>query len=41
MDLTAVVFFPNIYETLNGYKYFRIFLHFGNHTNHAILKGFQ
>ena len=34
-------FFSNMYETLNGCKYFSIFLHFGNHTSHAILKGFQ
>ena len=25
-------FFSN--ETLNGYKFFQIFLHFGNHTSH-------
>ena len=29
-------FFSNMYETLNGYKFFRIFLHFGNHTSHAV-----
>ena len=23
-------FFSNMYETVNGYKYFRILLHFGN-----------
>ena len=23
-------FFSNMYETSNGYKYFRILLHFGN-----------
>ena len=34
-------FFSNMYETLNECKYFSFFLHFSNHTSHAILKGFQ
>ena len=34
-------FFSNMYETLNGCKYFPFFLHFSNHTSHAILKGFM
>ena len=30
MELIPVFFFSNMYETVNGYKYFRILLHFGN-----------
>ena len=30
MELIAA--FSNMYEALNGYKYFGIFVHFGNHN---------
>ena len=36
MELIAVFFsFFHMYETVNGYKYFRILLYFGNHRSKA------